>query len=173
MKEVYVDLSLIHGKGVFTIFNIKEGERILKIDDSRIVTDDNPLKLEKGEYEHHCDYLGNGVVVLLQEPERYINHSCDPNVFIRQVAGVRYVYAMRNIDAGEELTFDYCINGYGDSVWQCNCSSPKCRKTIHIDFFHLPQEKQFDYLQYLDTWFLRKFKKMVEEIYKNKKVRNC
>ncbi len=124
MNEVYVDLSPIHGKGVFAIFNIREGKRILTIDDSRIVTGDNPLRPEKGEYERHCDYLGKGKVVLMQEPERYINHSCDPNVYIRQVAGVRYVYAMRNIEAGEALTFDYCINDYGDSVWQCNCGSP-------------------------------------------------
>jgi hypothetical protein len=108
----------------------------------------------------------------MQEPERYINHSCDPNVYTKQVAGVRYVYAMTNIDSDEELTFDYCINGYGDSVWKCNCGSPKCRKTIHIDFFHLPQEKQLDYLPYLDTWFLREFKKKIEEIYKNRKEKH-
>ena len=172
MNKVYVDLSPIHGKGVFAIFNIKEGQQILKIDDSRIVTDDNPLRPEKGEYEHHCDYLEKDKVILMQEPERYINHSCDPNVYIRQVGDVRYVYAMRNIKADEELTFDYCINGYGDSVWQCNCGSPKCRKNIDIDFFHLTQEKQLEYLPYLDKWFVREFKKKVEEIYKDRNVKH-
>jgi hypothetical protein len=169
MSEVYVDLSLIHGKGVFTTVSINEGKRILEIDDSCLVTDGSPLRPKKGEYERHCDYLGNGQVVLMQEPERYINHSCAPNVYIRQVAGVRYVYAMRNIEASEELTFDYCINGYGDSVWECTCGSPQCRKTIHIDFFHLPHEKQLEYLPYLNTWFLREFKNKVDDIHKKGK----
>ena len=164
MSKVYVDHSSIHGKGVFAAVNVEEGERILEIDDSRLVTDDNPLRPEKGEYEHHCDYLENGKVVLMQEPERYINHCCDPNVYVKQIAGTRYVYAMRNIKAGEEITFDYCINGYGDSVWQCHCGSPKCRKTIQIDFFHLPEEKQLEYLPYLDNWFVRENKKKIKEL---------
>lgn len=151
MNKVYVDVSPIHGKDVFTLCTIHEGQRILKIDDSRVVTDDNPLRPELGEYEHHCDYLAKGKVILMLEPERYINHSCDPNVYIRQVASVRYVYAMRAIHAEEELAVDYCINGYGDSVWHCTCGSPQCRKTIHTDFFQLPREKQREYLPYLDT----------------------
>ncbi|KON26524.1 hypothetical protein AC480_05545 [miscellaneous Crenarchaeota group archaeon SMTZ1-55] len=171
MDKVYVAVSTIHGNGVFARCAIQEGQRILMIDDSRIVTDDAPLRPENGEYEHHCDYVEKGKVILMQEPERSINHSCDPNVYIRQVAGVRYVYAMRAIHAEEELTFDYCINGYGDGVWHCTCGSPQCRKTIHIDFFQLPREKQREYLPYLDTWFIREFKKKVEEIYKNTSVK--
>lgn len=101
MSEVYVDLSSIHGEGVFTTVSIHEGKRILEIDDSLLVTDDSLLRTEQGEYKRHCDYLGNDHVVLMQEPERYINHSCATNVYVRQVAGVRYVYAMRNIEAGE------------------------------------------------------------------------
>jgi len=104
MSKVYVGFSQIHGKGVFAAIDIEEGTQILKLDDSRVVTDDNPLQAEKGEYEHHCDYIENGKVVLMQEPERYINRSCDPNVYVKAISGTRYVYAMRNIKAGEELT---------------------------------------------------------------------
>jgi len=167
MSKVYVGFSQIHGKGVFAAIDIEEGTQILKLDDSRVVTDDNPLQAEKGEYEHHCDYIENGKVVLMQEPERYINRSCDPNVYVKAISGTRYVYAMRNIKAGEELTFDYCINGYGDSVWQCHCGSPNCRETVHIDFFHLPKEKQLEYLPFLDTWFVRENEEEIERIISN------
>jgi len=95
--KVYVDFSRIHGKGVFTGIDIEKETRILIINDSRIVTDDNPLHTEKGEFEHHLDYLENRKVVLLWEPERYINHSCDPNVYVKTIADERYVYAMKTL----------------------------------------------------------------------------
>ena len=167
LSKVYVDHSPIHDKGVFAAINIKEGEPILEIDDSRVVTNDNPLRPEKGEHKHHCDYLENGRVVHMQEPERYINHSCDPNVYVKHTAGVRYVLAIKNLNAGQEITFDYCVNGYGDEVWQCNCGSSKCRKTVHIDYFRLPREKQLEYLPYIDKWFLRENKKKLNEIIGN------
>ncbi|MFX0203481.1 MAG: SET domain-containing protein [Candidatus Hodarchaeota archaeon] len=163
-SKVYIGCSSIHGKGVFAAVDIKKGERILEIDDSCVVTKDNPLQPEKGEYEYHCDYLENGKVVLMQEPERYINHCCDPNVYVKQIEEIRYVYTMRDIKAGEEITFDYCIDGYGDTIWQCNCGSPKCRKTIHSNFFHLSKEKQLDYLPYLARWFIKENMEKVEEL---------
>lgn len=164
MSKVYIDRSPIHGKGVFAAVDINQGERILQIDDSRVVTKNNPLREEEGEYEYHCDYLAGGKIVLMQPPERYINHSCDPNVFVKTVNGVRYVYALRDISVREEITFDYCINGYGDTVWHCNCGSPRCRKMIHSDFFHLPREIQLEYLPLLDQWFIEENKKKVEEV---------
>jgi len=161
MKNVYVDRSPIHGKGVFAAVDINEGAIILEIDDTRVVTRETPLRPEKGEYEQHCDYLENGKVVLMQEPERYINHCCDPNVHIKQIADKRYVRVMRPIKAGEEITFDYCINSLGDTVWQCNCPSANCRKTIHSNFFHLPLEKQREYLPYLADWFIEENKEKI------------
>ena len=33
----------------------------------------------------------------MQEPEKYINHSCNPTVYVKAENGMRNVYAMRNI----------------------------------------------------------------------------
>jgi len=136
--KVFVKESPINGTGVFASVDIPGGAPILKIDDSRLVTNHDPLRADKGEYEHHCDYLAGGKVVLMQAPERYINHSCDPNSFVKTLNGVRYVFALRAISAGEEINYDYCINGYGDTLWECNCGSTRCIKLVHSDFFHLP-----------------------------------
>ena len=68
--------SNISGIGVFAQVNIPKGHPILQIDDSRLVSDENPLRESEGEYDYHCDYLPNGQIVLMQPPERYINHSC-------------------------------------------------------------------------------------------------
>lgn len=152
---VRISDSAVHGKGVFAERVFSEGEPILPIDDSRVVDGDAPLDAAAGELAHHCDYLAHGLVVLLRPPERYINHCCDPNTFTRTIGGVRWVVARRDIERGEELTCDYCINSSGDTLWDCSCASPCCRRRIHSDFFHLPLELQLDYLPLLDEWFRR------------------
>jgi len=62
-------------------------------------------------------------------PLRFVNHSCDPNVFVRIAYGRAEFYARRVILAGDELTCDY-----GDSQHEgklpCRCGAEKCRKFI-------------------------------------------
>lgn len=91
----------------------------------------------------------------MQPPERHINHSCDPNVYVRTAGGVRLVVALRPIAAGEEIAYDYCINSSGDTVWNCTCGAARCRRVVHSDFFHLPFDLQREYLPLLDEWFRR------------------
>ena len=55
----------------------------------------------------------------------YINHSCDPNAFIRVVPGLKVaIFARRDIRPGEELTIDY-RDPYHPEV--CRCGAPNCR----------------------------------------------
>jgi hypothetical protein len=166
--KVIVKESSINGLGVFTSEGIAKGELILAIDDSRIVAPEFPLDQSKGELEDHCDYLAHGKVVLMQFPERYINHSCDPNTFVKTILGIRYVFALRQISVEEEITYDYCINGFGDTLWQCNCGSARCRKNIHSDFFHLPHELQVEYLPLLDNWYTEEYKEKIQELLENR-----
>lgn len=154
--------SPIHGTGVFAAASFIPGEIVLQIDDTRVVTDANPVDPTKGEFEHHCDYLAGGKVVLMQMPERFINHRCDPNTYIRTIAGDRYVVALRKIGAGEEITYDYCINGDGDTEWSCTCGSSVCRRQHFSGFFHLPDQIQSHYLALLDDWFVAEHRDEVE-----------
>ncbi len=89
MTNVCVKDSNIQGLGVFSLREFKSGDYILQIDDSRVVNDANPLKPELGEHEYHCDYLAEGRVILMRSPERHINHSCDPNTYVKTIEGVR------------------------------------------------------------------------------------
>ncbi|MDR3619190.1 MAG: SET domain-containing protein-lysine N-methyltransferase [Paludisphaera borealis] len=154
MPRVSTRESLIHGTGVFAGAPKRPGEIVLKIDDSRVVTEADPLDPRNGEEEHHCDYLSGGKVVLMRSPERFINHRCDPNTYIRTIAGDRYVVALTEIHPGDEITYNYCINGDGDTEWSCSCDSPDCRKLHLSGFFHLPEAVQFRYLALLDDWFI-------------------
>ena len=65
------------------------------------------------------------------------NHSCDPNLgFLGQIGLV----AMREINAGEELTFDYAMSdGEAYDEFDCHCGSPNCRKKITGSDWKLPE----------------------------------
>ena len=164
MSTVYTAESPIHGTGVFSSARFSPGQIVLRIDDSRVVTDDKPLDSEKGEFDHHCDYLAGGLVVLMEHPERSINHRCEANTYIRTIAGDRYVVALRVIHPGEEITNDYCINGDGDTAWDCSCNSPVCRKHLLSGFFHLPEEVQARYLALLEDWFVDEHRNEVDTL---------
>jgi hypothetical protein len=54
-----------------------------------------------------------------------MNHSCDPNGYIR-FDDLTYC-ALRDVSAGEELTFNYCTTEYElAQPFQCACGSPNC-----------------------------------------------
>lgn len=57
---------------------------------------------------------------------RYINHSCDPNTFMRCTATRAEFYARRAIAPGEELTVDYGYNQHEGRL-ACRCGSANCR----------------------------------------------
>lgn len=55
----------------------------------------------------------------------FINHSCDPNAFMRVVPGEKVaIFARRDIQPGEELTIDY-RDPYHPEV--CKCGAANCR----------------------------------------------
>ncbi len=150
--SVTVAQSKIDCQGVYAAADFAPGVVILTIDDSYLVDDEHPVP--PGE-AHHCDYLEAAKSIWMQPPECFINHSCDPNVYVKTLDGFRRVVSLRQIAVGEEVVYDFCVNSSGDVVWQCNCGAPRCRQTIHSDFFHLPLELQKEYLPLLDDWFLQ------------------
>lgn len=60
---------------------------------------------------------------------RYINHSCDPNTFMRCTPGRAEFYARRAIRRGEELTVDYGVSHH-DGKLRCRCGARNCRGFI-------------------------------------------
>ena len=55
---------------------------------------------------------------------RFLNHSCNPNCFVAKwVVGKRLrmgIFTKRNVEYGEELTFNYNVDRYGQvlsNVW--------------------------------------------------------
>lgn len=163
-NSVEVGASAIHGLGVFAIRAFAPGQTVHVLDDARVVDATFPLREEFGEYAYHCDYLADGRTVLMPAPERHINSSCDPNTYVKTVDGLRRVIALRSIDAGEEITYDYLINCHGGEVWQCRCGAARCRGMIASSFFELPLGWQREYLPLLDDWFVAEHAEKVRDL---------
>jgi SET domain-containing protein len=60
----------------------------------------------------------------------YINHSCEPNAFMKIVSDHILFIALRDIKAGEEITIDYESTLHSDSK-RCTCGARTCRGTIN------------------------------------------
>jgi len=72
---------------------------------------------------------------------RFVNHSCDPNLFAceilvesRQMAHIPRIafFALKKIHVGEELTIDYAyeLSDYPQQFIRCACGSSNCRGRI-------------------------------------------
>ena len=170
MNTVAVYPSAIHGLGVFATQSFQSGEVVLVLDDSRIVDAAQPLREELGEYDYHCDYLADGLTVLMPFPERHINHSCMPTTHVKTRASKRHVIALNDIRAGEEITYDYLLNCHGGVVWQCSCNTPGCRETIPSSFFDLPVSDQLRLLPLLDDWFIKEHSERIEQLLLNQTI---
>ena len=101
--------------------------------------------------------IGTDKYLKLNELSRFFNHSCAPNAGIKNRSTL---FALRNIRAGEELTFDYSTTI--DEAFWCKCGSKKCRGIIY-DFFALPnKDKMYYYNQNaLPGFLMKKFKKLL------------
>jgi len=71
--------------------------------------------------------------ILARHYWRFLNHGCEPNVALRGVE----VLALRDIAAGEEITFDYETTEFEMAVpFKCRCGASTCRGQIR-GFKHL------------------------------------
>lgn len=61
---------------------------------------------------------------------RFCNHSCNPNCFVdKWVVGDKLrmgIFALRKIQAGEELVFNYNVDRYGAEPQPCYCGETNC-----------------------------------------------
>jgi hypothetical protein len=62
------------------------------------------------------------------EPGDMLNHSCEPTCGL---VGANVLVAMRDIEVGEELTFDYATCDSSDyDEFECLCAEPACRGVV-------------------------------------------
>jgi SET domain-containing protein len=123
--------SRIHGKGLFANERISKDEIVCIKGGS--VFDRETLKSMASWYRAAEIQVGDDLFIgPRSEDERegsmiFSNHSCDPNIGIQ---GQIVFIAMREIEAGEELTHDWATTDDDDYEVQCNCGATSCRKRL-------------------------------------------
>ena len=155
--------SKTKGLGLFAARDISKGDAIRKVSIVREISDSDPLDPERGELWEHCSFA-DGKIFLIGYPDRYMNHSCEPNAFYDYCDHSPITRAIRDISVGEELTVDYLINNVGGDSWACSCGSSRCRGQTGTSFFTLPLSFQQEYLPFLAPWFRSRYADRLEEI---------
>jgi SET domain-containing protein len=119
--------SSIHGTGGFARAKISAGARVVEYVGEKISASESVRRCEANNQfifalddETHLD----GDVP--QNPARFLNHSCAPNCEAVLDAGRIWIVALRDIVAGEEITFNYGYDLADYREHPCRCGVEKC-----------------------------------------------
>lgn len=137
-----VQASHLHGSGAFALEPIPARTRIVEYLGERL-TDaqvEERYGTERLDNPHtflfwvrddlYVDAAVNG------NDARFINHSCDPNCEVEIEDDRVFIYALRDIAPGEELTYDYSLDVEEEptpelrQVFACRCGAATCRGTM-------------------------------------------
>jgi len=122
--------SDIHAAGCFTLEDIAQGTVVLEYTGERISKEEGDRRYE-GRTFTYLFGIGDGKIVIDGHGMgMFVNHSCQPNCEIDEVDGRIFIRALRNLRAGEELTYDYWLYD-GDDDAPCYCGSKRCRGSMY------------------------------------------
>lgn len=125
--RVRVGPSPIAGQGLFAEQDIRQGTKILRYIGEKIPHEESERRLA----------AGNVYIIGLNEryaidgdtpknPGRFINHACAPNCHTEQFGQTIWIVACREIEAGEELTYNYGYAITEEPLEPCQCGAPTC-----------------------------------------------
>jgi hypothetical protein len=141
-KRIQVRRSGVHGKGVFALQDIAEGETLIEYVGEVIsweeAQDRHPHDPNDPNHTFYFHVNEDWVIDALHggNSSRWINHSCDANCEADESNDRIFIKAIRNIHAGEELNYDYGLiidEPYTKKLkaeYPCWCGSANCRGTL-------------------------------------------
>jgi len=136
--------SRIHGRGVFAARQIRKGTRIVEYTGERISNKEADRRYDDTNMKRHHTFLFmldsktviDGAIGKGGGDASYINHSCEPNCEA-VITGKRiFIHALRGIEPGAELAYDYQYERTGkndvelEKFYVCKCGAPNCRGSI-------------------------------------------
>jgi SET domain-containing protein len=139
MTKVTLKSSSIHNVGIFADDNIAQGTRIIEYVGEKI-TAKQAERRKDSQLENHRNDQANGAVYIFELNKRYsidgnvpyntarhINHSCNPNAETDIFRGRIWIIAIRDIKAGEEITYNYGYD-FDDNYLDhpCKCGAANC-----------------------------------------------
>lgn len=131
--------SPIHGTGAFAAAAMSAGTRVVQYLGRKITKAESMRQCELNNPFIFCldnDHDLNGDVAW--NPARFLNHSCTPNCEAQHLDDGIFFVAIRDIEAGEEVTFNYGYDLENFREYPCHCGSPECVGYIVAEEFHEP-----------------------------------
>ena len=131
MKLYKIQKSKIDNNGLYASKDIKKGTRIIEYKGKIISTKlsainpkfDNSKAIYLFNLNKRYDLDGDFKFNIA----RLINHSCDPKCEVLGEGLKVWVYAMKNINKGDELSYDYGFAFDEDfRQFPCKCGSKNC-----------------------------------------------
>jgi SET domain-containing protein len=134
--------SSIHGLGAFARKAIPKGTRIIEYTGEKISNAEADRRYDDEKMPDHHTFL---FIINTKQcvdaayngnEARFINHSCDANAETFVIRGRIWIEALRDIKAGEEITYDYMYEDdpkYTEKDYRfygCACGAKNCRGTI-------------------------------------------
>lgn len=124
-KQRHVLKRTGYGLGFFTLVPIKADKKIIEYIGPILGNEEIAGKKSRYLMEIDEDHFIDGSP--RSNAARYINHSCEPNAKAYRT-GVRvWIWSIRDIEAGEEITYDYGEKYFNDFIKPKGCKCSKCK----------------------------------------------
>jgi hypothetical protein len=136
--------SPIHGYGVFALRRIRKGTTVTEYLGDRVTHEEADARYEDRDPNDNHTFLftvDSKTVIdggVGGNDARFINHGCDPNCESTTQNKRIYVEAIRTIQPGEELAYDYQIDRDPDDppnvdvIFACRCGAATCRGSMLV-----------------------------------------
>jgi len=129
----------------------------------------NPIRIDTVGMHDYASPLADNLWTI--EPIKHLcNHHCSPNLMDAEDAdrtfqgfNLHKTYAARDIEVGEELCFDYCLEYYDNGPFfsPCLCGAPNCRGSFN-GFVALTHEQKLEILPIADEFIQQRYKESIQ-----------
>lgn len=122
--------SRIHAAGCYTTASIAKGTRVVEYTGPIIEKEEADLRYADRPVTYLFGIGDGSRVIDGHGTAMFINHSCDANCETEEVNDHVWIVAIRDIAAGEELCYDYCLYDGGEEDLPCHCGARQCRGSM-------------------------------------------
>jgi uncharacterized protein len=123
--------SLIHAAGCYTTTPIAKGTRVVEYTGPIIDKEEADRRYELKPITYLFGIGDGSKVIDGHGIAMFINHSCDANCETEEIDDRVWIMAIRDIAAGEELCYDYCLYDGDEEEAPCNCGAKNCRGSMY------------------------------------------